>query len=432
MMITLVVTWSGCDTERNIADPNEKYYMKYIGGAGSQRGVDLVRSVDGSIYILGNSGSGLSQQLYVTRTTAKGVVEWVRVLGGVNMLDDARDIEMLRTGQSLAILATVSSDASGALKDFVIRTIDLDGNMMDSVTYGTPFYNEDAISFTETADSYIVSGSSDEVPPANAMLVRFYKDLTLYSNVWNPEVGATQDVDVAVKTFEVGSNFYVFGYSNRPETGQATADAVLDYNVFIWVLGTTGVFRNDFIIGNRLFPNANVNLKIDERLTSVAAAPALSGSGFILTGYSVNSSANEQAIFAIKVKQDIDRGDPNDIKNTVLQYNPRTDSSSKSSISTSTVSVYPSEGSGFFILGGDNQSGNENIYLKKLANNLKEAWSTPESFLFGGVGNDMPGAVVETSPDGRILVVGTMVLGEATGQQKIVLLKLSPNGKLGE
>ncbi|MEJ0033768.1 MAG: hypothetical protein WDO15_27050 [Bacteroidota bacterium] len=49
---------------------------------------------------------------------------------------------------------------------------------------------------------------------------------------------------------------------------------------------------------------------------------------------------------------------------------------------------------------------------------------------FGGVGDDSSGAVVEIA-DGRILVVGTMVLGDVKGQRKIVLMNLDSEGQFG-
>lgn len=71
------------------------------------------------------------------------------------------------------------------------------------------------------------------------------------------------------------------------------------------------------------------------------------------------------------------------------------------------------------------------MYLKKLNPALTDAWSEQPFYFFGGAGSDLAGGVAE-APDGRILILGTMVLGESTGQTKAVLIKLSPQGKFGE
>jgi len=68
------------------------------------------------------------------------------------------------------------------------------------------------------------------------------------------------------------------------------------------------------------------------------------------------------------------------------------------------------------------------ILLLKLANDrLKTLWSSPVQL--GGDGDDTAAAVAEL-PDGHIIVLGTMQLGNPPAQFKIALMKLNSQGQL--
>ena len=74
------------------------------------------------------------------------------------------------------------------------------------------------------------------------------------------------------------------------------------------------------------------------------------------------------------------------------------------------------------------------ILLMKVDNALVPLWGNaatkePNFVSFGGDGDDTAGAVAEL-PDGRIMVLGTMQLGNPPAQFKIVLMKLNANGAL--
>jgi hypothetical protein len=429
-----------CENSNNIDDPSKKYFTRLIGENGDQWGVDLVVAPDGSMVLLGNTLTPThGQQLYVVRTTPQGYVMWTRELGEVDpaknagLIDDeAKDIELMLDGR-IAILG-MKSEAGN--RDFMIRLMDIDGRVTDSTTYGVAGFTEEANSITEISNGFIVSGYTTNVTPpsttnpADGMFVRFYKHLAVFPSSseplgvsWSTARGSATSFDVAVKTIEVGSSYYVFGYSNRDQAG------VADHNPFVWVLGSTGISTNDFTIDDTYIPGSFVGG--DDIVSSVSVVPPQSGSGYIVSGYSIDRLANTQKMFSLKIRSDIDGVPSTDIPQILA--GERTDDDSNSSITTtSRGAVFSSAGSGFFVL-GCRSVGNEDIYLKKLEVNLTDAWTAVPFFSFGGVGNDWPGAVAE-SPDGRIVLLGTMVLGEGipTSQRKMVLMKLSPNGKLGE
>ena len=55
----------------------------------------------------------------------------------------------------------------------------------------------------------------------------------------------------------------------------------------------------------------------------------------------------------------------------------------------------------------------------------------PNFVSFGGDGDDTAAAVAEL-PDGHIMVLGTMQLGNPPAQFKITLIKLNSNGKFAD
>lgn len=426
LIIAASCGWLGCDTANNLESPLEQYFIKYVGSDGDQWGVDMAVASDGSVYVLGNTTTPQGQQLYVARMTPGGMVVWARVMGEDVNHDEGRDIELVDGESALAILGMVTDNSSGN-RDFTIRLLSIDNVPLDSGTFGSLNFTEEALSITEISDGYIVSGYTDDVispgtNPTDAMFKRFDWDLVPYSTtIWAKDTyGGVTDFDVAVKTIERGPNFYVFGYSNALET-DLNNDAVADNNAFVWIIGPSGGPINPLpTIGNQHFEGYDPSSVVDERVTSVAAIPGF----FLVSGYAVNQSDNSQSLFVMRIRDGIEA---EDAVEDILSFKPRIDAGSHSVISSNQASIYPSRLSGSFILGSDDGD----IYLKKLDIGLNDEWTAPPFFLFGGVGDDLPGAVAETS-DGRILVLGTMVVGDATDQKKMVLIKLSPNGRLGE
>ena len=64
-----------CDTANNVEDPDLHYFVKYYGGDGNQRGVDMVTLSDGSLLLLGNwSESAFESDIYLVRVDPEGGV----------------------------------------------------------------------------------------------------------------------------------------------------------------------------------------------------------------------------------------------------------------------------------------------------------------------------------------------------------------------
>lgn len=426
ILTAIAMTLSSCDSKVNIEEPGQFY--KYIGSDGDQWAVDMVADQNDNIYILGGSTSTSNgSQLYVVKTSAKGIVLWERKIGDPGD-ENPKDIELLANGN--VIVVADRTDLSGE-KDFVIYTL----NASDGSTVGTPRIDGNAglddyvNSITQISDGFIVSSYSDAHSASGdfkqAFVYRYDDQLArtppfLWTVNFSQEIVSGGYDFVPVKVVQISNDlFYTFCYTNTTLNGDATPD----YNFFIYVSGQLNDLKNTLSIPG-LDPNSS------ERLTSIRAVPPQSGSGFIMAGYTANPTSGLQDLYAVRVVQDLQFVKPSEI-NSILQRPPQIVTSELSPIAMSNACVYPSKSQGFLLLGDQNVDGNNNIFLTKVDNTLQGSWVEKPFVAFGGAGNDTSGAVVETS-DGRILLCGTMVLGDVVGQRKVVLMNLSPNGLFGE
>ena len=423
----VAMLYQSCDSTLNIDKPKDFY--KYIGLDGNQTAVDLVTDADGNAYILGSSTiaseTQLGQQLYVVMTNPNGEVVWSKIYGD-NGDDVPKDIEMLSDG-TLVILADRSDGefavyhldrASGLeLAPFLVSGLE----KLLSLPAGTS--DDHANSITQTDDGFIVAGYVNQGTYKTALIARYYADMTSYPNSWEYQVKLFDDAAgynvVPIKVVQKDANtFAIFGYTNVPGT-----DATADNNYFIVSTGST-----DVAITPLWSFEADTIAHSDDRLVSVQQVPVQSGGGFILTGYTSSRNGSTQDIFITRVTQDFTSAKS---RNDVLQGRPKTITSNLSSLSAASLSLCSSSFSGFYVLANQGVAGDNNLYLTKLGSDLSNAWGddAPGKIL-GGVGDDMGGAVAETA-DGRILVVGTMVLGDLKGQRKIVLMNLNSDGLFG-
>lgn len=418
LILVIAIVWQSCDMRSNI-DPPQRFY-KYIGKDGDQFGKDLTTDSEDNLYILGNTSSSQEgTQLYVVKTNSRGEVLWEQTLGDAGE-EDAKDIELMAGGQ-LLILANRTNVNTGEKGYAVYRLSSADGSETASKIIdgeaGFPVY---ANTITETLDGFVVAAYTDHGPYKSATVARYDKNFVRFTaSNWDPKLkqlsGSTGYDVIPFKVFQIDpTTFYGFYYSNSISGG----DAIADYN-FVVVVSTENNFpyRNFYLPG----PDPNSN----EFLTSVKAVPVKSGSGYIMTGYT-STAGGTQDVYAVRVVQSMRNTVSND-PTEVLQGSPKVITSGLSASSNWPATVFPSQGEGFLVLANENTQGNDNMFLKKVDNLLADAWADPVSHSFGGVGNDTPGAVIETST-GRIVICGTMVLGEVNGQKKVVLMNLNRNG----
>ena len=417
-----------CDTASTVDDPTKNYFTKYYGGDGNQEGVDAVVGADGFIYLLGNSNelvSTVGKQLYLVKTDADGKLVWEKTFGG-KFDDEAKDIE-LTSDNRLVVLA--NSAKGSAENDILLMTFTVEGVKIDSALFPLKTItgaeaDDDASSVSQTTDGFIISGTTTSVTSkgsggivpediTDALHIRVNNDLTIYAN-WSKTSG-TIGSDGATKVYQINPlTYYVFGYTNINVGSTSTSD----FDFWVYQLGGTGDPST-----NQMYPG---DVGTDEKLTSVIISPVQSGEGFLLAGTSFNPSntSNNYNIYVNKLRKTLTFDESVD-----YQYK-RPLSVSLGTLDTEKkekVNVYASASSGFLLLTNEKLTTFNNFFLTKIDNEGNFTWTNPQSLIFGGQKDDYIGAVAEL-PDGKIILMGTMSLGDE-GQKKMVLIKVNKEGK---
>ncbi|MEI9921718.1 MAG: hypothetical protein WDO14_23440 [Bacteroidota bacterium] len=422
LLVIFSMTYQSCDSTLNIDKPNDFY--KYIGEDGDQTAVDMVVDADGSAYILGTTNTGNSGlQIYLVKTNTLGEVQWTRTYG--DAVDETpKDIEMFSDG-TLVVLADKTNAGNN---DFVVYFISkADGSETKAHFERAANTTDDhANSITETKDGgFVVAGYVNSGSFKSGNLYRYSNDMITEYPAWTTDInqngtsfGSGYDVvPVKVVQPDVGV-FLTFGYTNTPN-----GDGNPDYDFFI--LKTSDLNGNN----GGFFSVPGVDVSSNERLTDVKVVP---NGGYLLTGYTSSSNGTLQGIYTAWIRSTIvgldDFTDPSRFLVGDPTKNPHKITLDPAPVGSPMASCFPNSNSEFFILGMQGLNGDNNLYLTKLDSKMSNAWGDARpSRLFGGDGDDASATVAQT-PDGRLLVVGTMVLGDLKGQRKIVLMNLSSDG----
>lgn len=434
----LLVIIISCDSENKFEAPAESHFIKFYGEDGNHEGVDFVLNSDGSYILLGNEqvdGATLGQQIYLVKVDALGTVVWQKTFGLAGD-EFGKDIELTTDGR---IIVAAESQKGLNDRDVYLKTLSQEGAPLDSVRIGLKTINnqesdEEVTSISIIQDGFIVSGSTTAVKTLksakpndtkDALHLRFTSALDLIdenTGLWNYTTELDDSEDVLVKMIEINSStYYGFGYTNTIRNSNR------DYKYWVFRLGSAGDASDNGtelldIIGNPL---------TDEKLGDIITSSNSAGEAeFVLNGIKTTSSDANQS-FLIKLQKNPFR--PPNIPRDVV-FNPviaiETPTDLGQDVGGNTRIARLSSGD-FLLLSNSKLLSNDklNISLIKLNNNLLKVWQVP--LFFGGAGDDFAGTVTEL-PDGKIVIIGTMTLGGVTGQTKMVLMKLTSEGKLSD
>jgi hypothetical protein len=408
ILVSMLFLWVACDTESNVDPVYKDYFIKYYGEDGNQEGKDLLVNTDGTLIILGTSTTpGGAKRMYIAKTDLEGKIIWERNLGSTDKDEVALDIELINGGpdagnyiilsnvtksiaDSLAIRLTVVSPAGDSLKSSTINRYESQiGKSVTSVSDGTYFIsgkvlNSDTLNVDlplfDIEDVLIIKVPSTLIPAP-----------TDFSRVGGSAHGA------AIRVFEATPpNFYYGGYSDELilEPG-AASDYELNFTFRRFTFdpsATTTVYSGD-----------NVS---NEEMTAIARSGA--ASSYLAIG-TITESNGEKSMIAASANANF------------------TNAGSMQNLLSNAegVSVAPSGQVGFLLVGNvDRGGGNRDIWLRKVnsVSDLDGDFTTT----FGGLNNDDRAGAVAELINGDILVLGTMNL---VNQDKIVLIKLKPNGE---
>src|SRR6267154_985080 len=209
-----------CDTASNIKSPDKNYFIKYFGGDGDQKAVDLIVNADGTFYILGNSRASKDsiQKVYLVHANAQGELIKQITYGTVEM--EARDFILTADGR-IAVVA--NADTKSANVDVLFSRFTLDLIPVDNI----PLYAGSLNSFSEYANSltelsngdFIVEGYQHrpgDLHPFEELHIKVYNQnsLVMAGTEWQQLNGAGTD-NRGVKTFQHNAiSYYTFGTTN--------------------------------------------------------------------------------------------------------------------------------------------------------------------------------------------------------------------------
>lgn len=404
----------GCDTSSNVTPPDKNYFVKYFGGDGNQKAVGLIVNTDGTFFILGNStkATGANQQVYLAKADAQGNLIWQTTYGTAEM--DAVDFKIANGNIVVAAnrKLTATSDSDVQLIRFSPNGDSLQSGILKIEPQLTAApKNEIATSLTLLSDGgFLVTGYTNYVGSnlhqLDALHLRTdsnFKQI-LTSQGWNETSGAGV-ANKAIRAFQIqGDSTYVFGSTDGPNPPS------IDLDFWAFKLDSKGVQRG---VSNYVFNGAQ------EVMTN--AIKATQG-GYLLTGVSVDNGQNAN-LKVTKIRFDNLSFDAS----KDIQFGNSTLGLGRSSTHFVTAC---NSGTGYFVLASTfNSAGLGDMILVKLDLALTAAWANPVTL--GGDGDDAAAAVAEL-PDGHIVVLGTMELGNPAEQHKIALIKLNSAGKLAE
>lgn len=418
--IVLMFLVLACDTSRNTIDPQENYFLRYYGQAGHQEAVDMVETHDGNYLLLGNSRitPDAPSQVYLVKVNQLGYVMSEKVFVASNH-QIAKDIEPTTDGHYLILIDSVALTGT----DIMVKIVDDEGMVSATSTHANAGnYNEIGNSVTQLLNAgapagFIVTGYTDTtnteaLKKTTSLKIRFNQDGTLYSGPWKNYDGAEGD-DIGIRIIQRGdlndeNPFVFFGYSDSN-----VIDGNGSFNFWISEMDIKGEGA-----GSRALAGSSSN---HEKLTGVISVNSTSSSTYALSG-TVTDALGDDKIFVAGVTAAVPA--TSFFENSELTF----DLGSLQSLNAAyqNVSITHLNSTGYLVAANQVLVDDTDILLIKLKDDGSLEWSEPVRF--GGNGNDRQATVME-SPDGRILLLGTMELG-SDRQSKMVLMKLNTSGQL--
>lgn len=414
IVVASMLAIQGCDTAGDFDDPDKDYFLKYYGNTkGNQKGVDMIVNSDGSIVIAGESENAGQRRIYFLKVDAMGKVMVEKYFSGPS--EEVKDIEPL--GNDTYIIAADYLTDRGDL-DIKLIKISGAGEVLDSATYGiiasgpdseNPSEVTKSITVLSTGDILVAGASFPVIDESQFMIYRFTSSLDI-DNSWQFGQTNMTDVNVIAKVLETGGtpSFCAVGYTNSDLTNDNPEEKTL----FAYIgLDDTG---GGLLPGG--FSGAiNLNdTEINSGITTASFDP-----GYFVTGITKGTGSDD--LFICKLRKELVFAPGNN--SSAGLYTKIKPSGSNSLAGIAAVSSASSP-LGYLVIGNDVQSsGNSNIWLSKIGLDGQVNWSAR----FGSEqGSDTAGSIAEL-PDGKILILGTVELGD--NQKKLTLMKLNSKGQ---
>lgn len=411
-----------CETENNVKPGFPDFFIKYYGDTGDQQGVDLLVNADGTMLLLGNSfDDEKGNRIFLTKVSEQGQIVWQQFygLGGQDGQDFAVDIEPLTTGNFIILgYRNVSiNDADPELIEIDPNGVVVPGKEIVNGILGT---NEFPRSVTPISDggllvigqttAFQTSDDKTEIldPLPNVFIQRYLNDFSFVEDFADIPFGRN-GIEDGIKIVEPFPNVFQMFFSTN---GGNISD---NFNFVASELDTSGNVQGDVPL---LDGAGNVT---DEKLRAVAYS---AGIGYALLGSTSPEGSNTpKSINLVTLGPELKTSNPIEItytnrgKERVAPLGLQGDMTG--------VAVAITADNGYLVLANQSivTSGTTNNNLALLRLNLSGdvIWETS----FGAEYSDFGGSVTEL-PDGKILIFGTVTLGN---QEKMVLIKVNSRGQ---
>jgi hypothetical protein len=433
LLFAAFIFFLACDTPADF-EAYQKYFVKFLGGEGSQEGVDMVVDGQGNFYILGTSTLDPVRQIskiYLAKTDSEGNLISEKIYfndPGNEVKYVAKDLLLTNNG-SLIVLGSIVNSATD--RDICVLKVDLELSLVADEVVLSEDVDSDAVPEDEVGNSIlelesgnlVIVGTTTNISPKsgvnpgdlldNLQLLLTPDLVNITPPAWR-QIYGRKGVDTFTACSEIDDNtLYMFGY-NSVEI--LTEEGSLNFNV-------TAIAS----IGGGVPPIQTVDKRIglditDEILYSASESSFGTIKRILLSGISVDQTGSAN-IFVESFLGNLD-SNPSSGNLLPIVLSEQIDRDIRNVTTTNL-----SNGSGFYLIANQQGTsvGERNILLTKIANDGTLAWPVP--VIFGGEFDDTIGSVTELS-DGSIVIVGTFGVGG--NQKKIALLKVNAEGKFIE
>ncbi len=360
-------------------------FEKVYGGTGYDYGYSVLQSYDHGYVIAGSTTSyGIgNSDAYVIKTDSLGNSLWQKTFGGIN-IDQAYSIKETAIDSGFVVAGFTNSFGHGGYDIYVIKT-NKTGDTLWTKTYGGSDWDFGYSIEPTTDGGYIIAGGTYSFGKGNEDMYIVKTDST-GDTLWTKTYGGIND-DEAKSIKQTNDGGYIL-------TGITKSFG--DVNGDIYVIKTNSM-------GDTLWTKTYGSNGNDESNQIIET----SGGGYMLAGYTENTSTNNNEAFILKTNINGDTiftkkfGSPNDAK---------------------AYSVYQTS-DGNYVWTGKLKFGNDyRIYLYKI--DYLGNWIF--SYTIGTFGLN-EGRYIEETTDKGLIVVGNSTQFN-NGLEDIYLFKADSNG----
>lgn len=399
--LALIGIMLSCDTPGNVDPVFNDYFTKYYGEDGEQTGVDLVLNDDGSMVLLGNSFSQTDPiSPFLVKTDRQGNVLWQRVFKNDN--ETAVDIQLINGGANVAVLTNVQRANTNAC----LYVLGQDGNLLDSLYISSPG-NQVGRSVTQSSDNgFLIAGYQDPDPARNFELTQPPPDLAdmlllkidnALSEVKDLSPGGGEHIGSGVNAFEMNFNntvyYMLFGYSDRPRKNTKVYQTCFQ----LTACNIDGVPTG-------LHDYSEDEASEEQIASSTLKIPPALGDGYLLVGTTRSGSSSD--LYLTRFAKPLNPNATTHSLDGKIPLGRRIEG----------VAAANASPDGYFVIANEVRENNKkDIFLLRVERDGAVTWTQS----FGSLeGDDIAGGI-ESLPDGRIAVVGTIQLET---QRKLALI----------